>query len=53
MKNLKPSLDRPVLPDTHALPSPEPPGGHSRRRWFEKRYPIELRRLAEIAEDLA
>lgn len=36
MKNPKPSHDRPVLPDTHALPSPEPPGGHSRRRWFEK-----------------
>ena len=36
MKSLKPSLDRPVLPDTHALPSPEPPGAHTRRRWFEK-----------------
>jgi menaquinol-cytochrome c reductase iron-sulfur subunit len=36
MRNLKPSHDRPVLPDTHALPSPEPPGGHTRRRWLER-----------------
>jgi cytochrome b6-f complex iron-sulfur subunit len=36
MKNLKLSHDRPVLPDTHALPSPEPSGVHTRRRWFEK-----------------
>jgi menaquinol-cytochrome c reductase iron-sulfur subunit len=36
MKNLKASHDRPVLPDTHALPSPEPPGAHTRRRWFER-----------------
>lgn len=36
MKNLKPSHDRPVLPDTHALLSPEPAGAHTRRRWFER-----------------
>jgi hypothetical protein len=36
MKNLKPSHDRPVLPDTHALPSAEPPRAQTRRRWFEK-----------------
>jgi menaquinol-cytochrome c reductase iron-sulfur subunit len=36
MKNLKPSHERPVLPDTHALPSPEPPGAQTRRRWVEK-----------------